>query len=177
MADLQTSTTISKRKRSRERGQALVEFAMASLVFFLLVFGIFDMVRLFESWIAVQHAAREGARYAITGQTTCEDFSTRNACIVESAKEATTGLSGGGQTGGDVTVTYKSADYSKDGTTGLITWAGDVANSSGNACDQIEVKVEYTHHFVTPLLQPFAPGGISLSGTQRMTNEPYGPCS
>jgi Flp pilus assembly protein TadG len=51
----------------RERGQALVEFTLVVLVFLLFVFGILDTARLFESWSNVQHAAREGARYGVTG--------------------------------------------------------------------------------------------------------------
>ena len=55
-------------RRARERGQAVVEFAVVATVFFIMfLFGIIDCARLFESWTAVQHAAREGARLGITG--------------------------------------------------------------------------------------------------------------
>jgi Flp pilus assembly protein TadG len=56
----------------QERGQSLVEFGLVSLVFFMVVFGILDMARLFQSWNAVQHASRDAARYAITGKSTCD---------------------------------------------------------------------------------------------------------
>lgn len=161
----------SRRKRRGESGQTLVEFALVSLVFFLVVFGIFDGTRLFESWVAVQHASREGARYAVTGRIDC-DYGTgdRNACIIGMAKAATEGLNGGGLDGADVSVTYKSWDYPD--------YAGSgTPNFSGVQCDAIEVRVAYTHHFVLPFFQALAPSGISIAGTQRMVNEPFGPCT
>ncbi|HLF79369.1 MAG TPA: TadE/TadG family type IV pilus assembly protein [Dehalococcoidia bacterium] len=168
------------RRRRNERGQALVEFGLVSVVFFLLLFGIFDMARLFESWMSVQHASREAARYAITGQASCDGISDtpgdRLACIEQKGKAATTGLIDGGQSGTGVTVTYKAWDYIISGST--ATWsATSVANKAGKECDQVEVKVSYTHHFMTPIVQVFAPSGINIHGSQKMTNEPFGPCS
>ena len=164
-----------KRRGKRERGQAMVEFGLVSILFFLLLFGIFDMARLFESWMSVQHASREGARYAITGQTSCDGISDtpgdRNACIVQKGKKSTIGLTGGGVSGTDVTVSYKAYDY-----TGSTWSATATAGQSGKECDQIEVKVSYRHHFMTPLVQVFAPSGIQIYGSQRMTNEPFGVC-
>lgn len=158
-------------RRWGERGQALVEFAVVSVVFFMLVFGIFDMARLFQSWVTVEHASREGARYAITGQINCTEYPTgshRDDCIVKKTKLATTGLNGGGVSGTDITVRFKYWDYP--------SYAGSGATGSGSQCDQIEVKTEYTHHFVTPFLEAIFPSGIPIYGTQRMTNEPFGPC-
>ena len=103
-----------KRSRAVERGQALVEFSLVAIVFFMLFFGVFDTARLFESWVTVQHAAREGARYAITGQVNCDGYETgkhRDDCIVEAAYHATTGLTGGGDDATAVDVSYQFWDY------------------------------------------------------------------
>ena len=156
--------------RAGERGQALVEFALVSIVFFLLVFGIFDFARLFQSWVTVQHAAREGARYAVTGQVVCDGYTDdRDACIVQRAKIATTGLNGGGESGVGVTVSYQSWQYPN--------YTDPAASGdSGDQCDAIEVDVEYTHSFVLPVLRILAPSGLELHGRQRMVNEPFGPC-
>jgi Flp pilus assembly protein TadG len=157
--------------RKKERGQVLVEFGIVAVVFFLFLFGIFDAARLFQSWITVQHAAREGARYGITGRSDCDGpTDTRAACIEWTAKNATTGLNGGGELGADITVAYRAWDYS------TYSGAGTVAQL-GKPCDQIEVSVSYTHHFVTPLLQAIVPGGVAVTGSQRMTNEPFGACT
>jgi hypothetical protein len=166
-----TDATRPKNRRKKERGQVLVEFGLVAVVFFLFLFGVFDAARLFQSWITVQHAAREGARYGITGRSECDGpTDTRVDCVIWTAKNATTGLNGGGDGGADISVTYKAWDYSS------YSGAG-TANVLGKPCDQIEVSVSYTHHFATPLLQAIVPGGVSVTGSQRMTNEPFGACT
>jgi hypothetical protein len=168
------------RLHGRERGQALVEFSLILIVFLTLFMGIFDGVRLIESWVTVQHAAREGARFAITGRTACKDdgeggweFIDRDACIVWAARNATEGIPGGGEDAdpSEVAVTYRAWDFLED------EWDTSAeAGKSGKPCDQLEVKVQYSHHFFTPLIKVIVPGGIKLTGYQRMTNEPWGPC-
>jgi Flp pilus assembly protein TadG len=171
---------------AKERGQALVEFSLVVVIFLLFVFGILDMARLFESWTNVQHAAREGARYGVTGLDDCTfngvvTTNDRPECIRKTVKNATTGMLNGGLNGTGVAIacqswTYTSlyatssgsgtCQYTTAGTTGYI----------GKQCDAEEVKVTYTHTFITPLLQFAAPSGIGLVGRQRMINEPFGPC-
>ncbi len=139
-------------------------------MFFFLVFGIVDFARFFQSWVTLQHAARTGARYAVTGQVTCTGFTDdRDACITLKAKTATTGLTGGGSSGTDVTVSFKSWQYPDYADPATV-------DDSGSQCDAVEVTVTYTHHFVLPVLTAIAPSGVTLHGSQRMVNEPFGPC-
>ena len=49
-------------KRSRRRGQSLVEFALVAPIFFLVIFGIIDVGRYVYVTTAFNQAAREGAR-------------------------------------------------------------------------------------------------------------------
>jgi hypothetical protein len=123
----------------------------------------------------VQHAAREAARYAITGQVDCTGLSNdRTGCIVKKAKTMTAGLNGGGESGAEVSVSYESWDYQP----ATDDWsASATSGSAGSQCDAVQVTVTYTHHFVFPVLQALAPSGLSLSGSQRMVNEPFGPCT
>lgn len=51
--------------RSRQRGQELVEYALALPLFLLLVMGILDMGRATYYYSAIHNSAREGARYGI----------------------------------------------------------------------------------------------------------------
>ena len=51
--------------RRGEGGQALAEFAMVSLVFFMLVFGMVDIGRAVWHYNTLAQATREGTRYAI----------------------------------------------------------------------------------------------------------------
>lgn len=57
-----------KRRATRtggERGQALVEFALVGIVFFLLVLGMIDVGRAVWNYNTLAEATREGTRYAI----------------------------------------------------------------------------------------------------------------
>lgn len=70
-----------KAHAGRNRGQALLEFALAIPVFLLLMVGLFDLGRAVFSYNTLTNAAREGARTAIVNQDV--------ASIVARAKEQT----------------------------------------------------------------------------------------
>ncbi|NLP50797.1 TadE family protein [Bacillus sp. RO1] len=67
-----------------QKGQSLVEFALIVPLILLLLFGMFDIGRVLFSAVALEHAAREGARVASVGKT--------NAEVIASINNATTGL-------------------------------------------------------------------------------------
>lgn len=50
------------------RGQSLVEFALVLPVLLLVIFLIIEGALILQGYLAVQHAAREAARWAITFQ-------------------------------------------------------------------------------------------------------------
>lgn len=52
------------RRRPRQRGQTLVEFALVSPIFLLIVFSAIDVGRLVYAYTAISSAARDGARTA-----------------------------------------------------------------------------------------------------------------
>jgi len=54
---------------SSRRGQALVEFAMGTLVLLMLIFGVIEIARILLVYTTVTDAARLGVRYAITHGT------------------------------------------------------------------------------------------------------------
>ena len=56
-----------KRRKGR-LGQTLIEFALILPVLLLLLFGIIEFGAAFHAWLTLEHAAREAARYAATGQ-------------------------------------------------------------------------------------------------------------
>ena len=59
----------SPRFRAGQRSQALIEFALISPVLLLLVFGIIDIGRAVFYYDTLSHAAREGAREAVSAST------------------------------------------------------------------------------------------------------------
>ena len=56
---------VTSRVRGSARAQALVEFAIAAPIFFLILFGIIDFGRYVYYTQVLNNAAREGTRYAI----------------------------------------------------------------------------------------------------------------
>ena len=52
--------------RNRERGAALVEAAIVTPILLLLIVGIFEIGRAYETWQVLTNAAREGARLSVT---------------------------------------------------------------------------------------------------------------
>ncbi len=68
---------ISLFKRLRcERGQALVEMALILPVLLLLIFGIIEFGRIFNAYLIVTNAAREGARAGIVGGSDLKIYQT-----------------------------------------------------------------------------------------------------
>lgn len=51
-------------RRTSEKGTTMAEFAIISVVFFMIIFGIIEFGRLFYIHNALTDAARRGARYA-----------------------------------------------------------------------------------------------------------------
>ncbi len=50
----------------RQKGQGLVEFALVAPVLLLIILAIIETALIFQGYLAVQHAAREAARWAVT---------------------------------------------------------------------------------------------------------------
>jgi len=85
------------RRRSEVRGQALVEFALVAVLFFILLFGIIDGSRAIYAYNTVANAARVAARVAIVNQ---DPNAVTDAAIAEGV--------GLGLTADDVTFTFCS---------------------------------------------------------------------
>ena len=62
-----------RQRLNNSPGQALVEFALIISVLLAMIFLIIESARILWAWNTVQNAAREGARYAITGQAEAPD--------------------------------------------------------------------------------------------------------
>ena len=69
------------KRRDRESGQSLVEFALVVPLLFLLLFGSIEFGRVFHAQLVITSAAREGARKAIV---------TGNASLIEDAVKKST---------------------------------------------------------------------------------------
>lgn len=124
-----------------QRGAAAVEFAIVSILLFLLVFGIIEFGFAFHSWDATSNAAREGARVgAVNNSVTTIEARVRAASDFLD------------QTKLNVAIT---CDLGGNG--GFVSCP---APSSWLEGDLVRVVVTYNHTYMTPL-----PGFIGL-GTQ-----------
>jgi hypothetical protein len=56
-----------RKDRTGDSGQAMIEFGISALVFFLLIFATLDFGFLFFAKVTLQNAVRQAGRYAITG--------------------------------------------------------------------------------------------------------------
>ena len=141
--------SLRRHLHGRDRGQALVEFALVIPVFIFLVMGIFDLGRAVYANSTISNAAREGARIAIVDQT-C-------AHITSEATRQSVALA-------NVTVT---ADFRDPAGAVLATCPTTAARAIG---DVAVVRVNYTFTAATPFLSAIL-GNINLSATSKFSIE------
>jgi Flp pilus assembly protein TadG len=149
-----------------EAAQTLAEFAMIAPVLFLLIFGIIDAARMMQSYVTIQGAAREGARYAVTGRSECDGGAyDRHGCIVHVTE----------QTSGNLNldrleVSVRSWAFQSGGYDATPT-----EDDAGAQCDNVEVSVSYDYRPLTPIINFFI-GSVDMRASERLVNEPFGAC-
>jgi Flp pilus assembly protein TadG len=60
---------VSRLRRTRERGQSMVEFAVVSQIFFLLLFAIWDVGGAYFDKLSLEQATRDAARKAVVNRS------------------------------------------------------------------------------------------------------------
>ena len=133
-----------ERRQRRERGQALVEFALVLPIFLILVLGIVDFGWALRSWITVTNSAREGARMGAVGAT-CDDIKQRavdtSADLLTLSDVTVENCRGDPGTSVVVTVTY---DYSFITPLGglLTTFTGGSLPSTITMTSSSDMRIE-----------------------------------
>jgi Flp pilus assembly protein TadG len=154
-----------------KKGQATVEFAIAALLFLPLLFAIIDLAVMCYVNLTIQRAVREGARYAITGQTGSSGV--RRAEMATRIRESSVGL-------------YDRNDFpDKDPTVSVLNpastqifsnYTGTPVTDTGTPNQIIIVSLAYRWPLLTPVLSPFFDGGkYTFTAKATMKNEPWGP--
>jgi Flp pilus assembly protein TadG len=133
------------RTTRRQRGDALVEFAMLGPILILVVFGILEMGRVLDAWIVVQNAAREGARAGamVPSSDTQTPLSTAQTYLQN-------GL--GGRIGVDVTLPAQAVQVTP----------------STNA---VQVTAEADVRIYTPVVQSILSAQVPVRGTAVMRRQ------
>jgi Flp pilus assembly protein TadG len=155
----------------RERGQTLLEFALVLPAILLLFFILIESGRLFHAYVTVQHAAREGARYAVTGQHD-EAIGDRVTTIKHTARMAASSLV---VDPNKVDLVNGPASPYYDDASALIVrvWGPRGEDDAGGPGERVTVRVVYNLPILTPVLSSIAPM-VPLAGQIEMINEGFG---
>ena len=152
------------------KGQTTIEFALAALLFFGLLFSIIDLGILFYVNLTMQNAVREGTRYAVTGRSDLDPGKDRRAALIQKIKVQSMGLYDK-NLNPQKEPTVKVIDTSK--TFNNYTSGTLQLNNPGNVDETIVVSLTYTWPLITPILKPFFKDGkYTFTVRSTMKNEP-----
>lgn len=136
-----------RRPKRGQAGIAAVEFGLVALLFFTVLFSIIDWSYLFFANLSMQHAVREGARYAVVGRSDlapAERPGDRCAAVREKIRQQSWGL-------------YERS--SSTTTFNTIDAAGNIVTLGSGSCyganQLIVVQVDSAVAALTPFVRPF----------------------
>jgi Flp pilus assembly protein TadG len=150
-------------------GQAIVEFALAALIFFSLLFAIIDLCIMFYVNLTMQHAVREGTRYAITGQSNLG--TDRRSALIARIRNSSNGLY-------DKNVNVPHDPIISVLPPSKVTFTNysgmPVSGDPGIPNDIIVIRLTYKWPLLTPILRPIFTDGIyTFTVKTTMKNESF----
>lgn len=159
--------SVKRKSNTHSSGQALVEFAIIIIFLSMLMFFIVDMARVGWAWATVQGAARAGARYASTGNASCQDPPSRMDCIIDAAFNYM-----------DTLKLHEDpqAPWGSDDAYRIEVWGIDENNDGpwfdypGAAGKPVVVRTYYWVPIITPFFRPIK-ANIPVYGQVTITNE------
>lgn len=127
----------------KPRGAAAVEFAIAAIVLFTVLFGILDLAIMGFVNLTMQHAVREGTRYAITGQTDLDpdEKHDRFNAVLQKIEQTSMGFFD------------RVVDPESDITISDVD--GNSLGGFGDPGELIVIRLNCTWPLLTPLISPF----------------------
>lgn len=139
---------------SRERGSAMVETAISIPILLVMMVGIFEVGRAYETWQVLTNAAREGARMSVTPS---------------SSQSTTTAL---------IRQYMADGQLTKSATAAVVVNKGASINVNGTPMSASAVTVDYPFEFIMlqPVVRLVAPGAtvggpLTMRATAIMRNE------
>jgi Flp pilus assembly protein TadG len=149
-------------KRGRERGSQVVEFGLVCVPFFAFMLLILDISWTVFNKAALQHAVREGVRYAVTYQTMTGLG--QDASIKSVVQQNAMGILQGSTGTSLISIQYYTPD----------TLTATNINAAGNI---VSVSVTgYSLSPMGPLLHSNTPLILSVSSSDRTEGCPLGVC-
>lgn len=163
----------ASRSQGRRRGQlgvATLEFAFIAPVLFFLLCMVMDLGVALWVNLTMQYAVREGARYAVTGQTGLDPNQKspqRYLAVIQEIREQSMGLYPLVNPSYAITVNSGKAQ----------SYASDASYSSsmfGNPGDIVVLQINCAWPMITPMIRSFFPGGFfNFSVAATMRNEGF----
>lgn len=145
----------------KQGGASIVEFAIIVPAFLLIMLGIIEMSMMYFADLTMQHAVREGARYAITGQSNLDPNTSnqqRYQAVLQKIKDSSMGI--------------------YDQVSPVVSVNGSTATSAGmfgDAGDVVVISIDCTWQFSTPIISAlFTDGKARFVVAATMRNESYG---
>jgi Flp pilus assembly protein TadG len=126
--------------KHRQRGAVALEFGLAFLVFFFVVYGIMEFGRIVASYNIISGATREGVRYAMVHGS----------------------ASGSAASASDVQAVVRNWAIGLDNSSVLVTTTWTPGNAPGG---QVKVKASYT---VIPFTSLILKNGITVQSSSQM---------
>jgi Flp pilus assembly protein TadG len=140
-----------RRTLRAEAGASIVEFALASIILFALVFGVMAICFALYSYNVVSEAAREATRYAIVRGSACKSFASACPAIQGDIQTYVQGLG----------FPLINTNAPSPALTAVASWP----NGNKNPGNPVQVTVTYTF----PLGIPFMPSrSLNMSSTSQM---------
>jgi hypothetical protein len=160
------------RAAGRERGASIVEFALVAPVFFFLFLAIIEFGVLFWVNLTMQHAVREGARYAVTGQSNLDPNTAnqqRYNAVIQDIKNSSMGLYG--MLNPTIAVAINGGSLQLYGNAGIYN-----GGMFGGPGDIVVLQLNCAWPIITPLVKPFfinTGGQYKFSVAATMRNEAF----
>lgn len=149
-----------------DRGSATLEFALVAPVFLFVLMAAMEMGILFWVNLSMQHAVREGARYAVTGQKDLDPGqggAQRYRAVLQAIQNTSMGLYR--KVSPVISVGINGGAFQSYGDASL--YSGGMFGGPG---DVVVLRLDCTWPILTPLMQPFFDGGkyrFSVAATMR----------
>lgn len=177
-----------QKRRRRQRGQTLVEFALVLPIMFTVVFGIIEFCFLFESVDTVNFAAREGARVgAVLGPTDVG----ADSKIIQAIQAATSGGSSllfstikyieifrSNQNGAVPAVLTSCTPGANEDVfdgqgnqCGTANWPPTSRNATFNSADYLGVRITFAYNWVTSFVSATG-GSLQMTSVSVQLIEP-----
>jgi hypothetical protein len=184
-----------KRGKKARLGQSMLEFALVFPIMLLLVMTMIEVSRMFQAWLAVGYAARQAARFAVTGSPpmmiahgpeSCQALgepvtgdpyalpSQYQTCRVDWIKYVGREAAKPGLYVDDLVVDITKPYFLDVYVRGFVTFssASPSSDHAGAPRTPVEVTVVYNHPVTNPLLNALLPT-VRITRIMRMVNEPW----